>query len=438
MWYADQPRKVETEGAILVGDVYFSDKYPNFTGIPKGMYFTVTSKQYGTIHGLVKDSEGVVVERKEVKYTAVINYLVHKGTCYSILNRPYVSKMAGIMGLSLSQDQEDLLVALTSKADINKKMLEIKEALPKVEETASRKDIELLVQSKYTQVLEQRKSVLMRDVNMYENNIITAQYQIEENRKLIHGKLAQIKGMGIETHEEVVNNLVEALKDPWFRLATQAELSEYTDNNEGAECIGFVTSTVVLVHGNVEVNLGKYMVLINPSTFQLHIRMFEKNIFLDNTIHPHVRRTICWGNAQDAVVKAMQTKDFARLLALTKSLLLRYNEDSPFRTIDQFKSREVIEQYKNIPKYSPYAPNSWVQDDLNLPDVCYKDKGRMYTSEGEVDAVLVDIVRNDNGQYAVRGTDNKYYLIDINSVVYTQAEPIEDDDDEYYDEDEEE
>lgn len=110
----------------------------------------------------------------------------------------------------------------------------------------------------------------------------------------------------------------------------------------------FVTKDIVLVdprpNGCPPVNLGKFLVKINPknfSTSSVSIRPFFNNIDAVGYYHPHVSSgRICWGNAFEPAAKGFHDRNFKQFFKVLFSLLSTYNYESPYREMGRFVSEQ--------------------------------------------------------------------------------------------------
>lgn len=110
----------------------------------------------------------------------------------------------------------------------------------------------------------------------------------------------------------------------------------------------FVTKDVVLVdprpNGCSPVNLGKFLVKINPKNFSTNsvaIRPFFNNIDAGGYYHPHVSNgRICWGNAFEPAAKGFHERNFKQFFKVLFSLLSTYNYESPYKEMGRFVSEQ--------------------------------------------------------------------------------------------------
>lgn len=164
----------------------------------------------------------------------------------------------------------------------------------------------------------------------------------------------------------------------------------------------FVTKDVVLVdprpNGCSPVNLGKFLVKINPKNFATNsviIRPFFNNIDSGGYYHPHVSSgRICWGNAFEPAAKGFHGRNFKQFFKVLFSLLSTYNYESPYREMERFV-REQSDRYLTPAGFKAWLNATYyrgVTAYLSSCDVFYND--RVMSLERALAGTGVDLLQD--------------------------------------------
>ena len=91
---------------------------------------------------------------------------------------------------------------------------------------------------------------------------------------------------------------------------------------------------------DLRVNMGKFLVSIDLTTFSLKVIRYTDNVYLNGYYHPHVNTGggVCWGSAAITVTEKLPRGEIKDVLMLLASVLTNYNNDNPYVALNSFKA----------------------------------------------------------------------------------------------------
>jgi hypothetical protein len=96
---------------------------------------------------------------------------------------------------------------------------------------------------------------------------------------------------------------------------------------------------------DITVNFGKFQANFNISNTSLIVDPYDNNLNVDGYYHPHINSgRVCWGNASDAVAKAISNLDVVQAMLLLSSVLIAYTPGTPYVSIEEFYRRSLTEE----------------------------------------------------------------------------------------------
>lgn len=85
-------------------------------------------------------------------------------------------------------------------------------------------------------------------------------------------------------------------------------------------------------------DFGKYKVQVNRRSLRLVVRNFKDNVSVNGHIHPFIDTddSVCWGNAEDSINKAIGDKDLVSIMNILNTLLRTCDGGCPFEDVLDF------------------------------------------------------------------------------------------------------
>ena len=261
----------------------------------------------------------------------------------------------------------------------------------------------------------------------------------------------RISGAEEASPESVQRFIDEVTKDNWFKFDMDASLD--------ARRFIFTTPSVTLTYKNaaagidMSVPMGSFKAFFNPSNVTISVHEHENNLDVREYYHPHIgaEGDICWGNAQQIYTRAMRDLKPAPAFRALRVILESYNDESPFRSLDQFDA-----EYKRRARARDGAPapragqqthyrrvgHAWIPT-LAIPVTVSHEGSTVRLSSDVAGERLLPIFQQfyvsydvpfERGRYFLRTRQGRYTLItdlgvmrDPDFVVYGAGEPTPDD-----------
>lgn len=181
----------------------------------------------------------------------------------------------------------------------------------------------------------------------------------------------------------------EAMEDRWWTFDWEDTKRRNKGKNEDGRCLVFTTPKVVINWRHPEgheisVDMGQYAAVWTPSRADLKVYKHKENCITDNGFyHPHIYTdgAVCWGNGFTMHSQAMTDMRPAASLKALKSILMTYNEESPYERIGKFaviRTPEIASKFGTY--FERYDEDAWVYD-----EVFENVKERDILEEDEVD-----------------------------------------------------
>jgi hypothetical protein len=247
-----------------------------------------------------------------------------------------------------------------------------------------------------------------------------------------NGYLRGIRADQAELHQlEGRTSDPDILKTQVQALAAKGFALDISQAEQGS--LNFITPPITLSQFNTEAGLNYSVVMGNYKIKVLMphctVQVFEaaNNIRVRGYYHPHVAvdGNICWGNAANAVTQAVVTRDVQKLVELAFAVLSEYNDESPYKHLNQFW------QMSN-PEYLNTLEKVWVKDtsacwaiEEDLPADPHSGDIRDTSNDSYDRAMIrfypyilqykgtgIEVERDGETQYAIRAGNNRYVTVD--------------------------
>lgn len=236
-------------------------------------------------------------------------------------------------------NKKQSLELIKDRAIINKiffeKMNEIKANPNQVGESIS-----LLLKTNLEKIAKQRREVSAKRI---EQDIKNEQNYIDDYCRGLSDRIARVvkyrKEMaelnGTNADDKVISDLKDVLTGNFF------EFLEAKDNT-----LTFITKNDIYntyvkpsANLNLNVNLGKFKVVLNMNNMELAVLPHQNNTMINGFYHPHVseRGRICWGNVSSRAASLLTKMDIKNTLLLLATLLTTYNEEAPYIALGTIK-----------------------------------------------------------------------------------------------------
>jgi len=308
-------------------------------------------------------------------------------------NLDYIHSLMASSGRQLTQSKIAELISLTDKKDINKAFFELPlEELEKglAERKVPPSELYLLssaVNAAIKAKARERISELEKDAEHFRQVALVrfsdGEHQLQNATKMINEALALKEGPPMD-----LDSIMEKiLQNPFYNF-----LEASVANMQ----LVFTTNNVVLRYKNEDhevdqtVNFGKFRVVWEIKTNRIWLAPHENNIKISGYLHPHASSSsICWGNAKDAMSKALLRYDMATVFTLLQTILHQYNPDSPYINLYHFWLRQNVDK---IPDH----------------EITWRDHGHVWIFKDRIDH---EINYEESEVVEIDGNDTEIILI---------------------------
>ena len=264
----------------------------------------------------------------------------------------YIKQMASVMELNI--DEWDIMAIFGTgrgnnlfidRREINKRMMEYAAKADAVAVVAANPQVDPAVVRLQTEANNMIRSSLLQRVREMEvqrnNSVRDANRAAEQQRLSLARALEQQSAIRALSKNEVdFAAHIRAIQEGGFWKFIKFE---------GRNLFFRMSNELLLRERNVEagvdvkVNLGKYDCTYDISSGRLIVTLFENNINIGGTIHPHVSSgNICWGSANEIFHNKVLAFDVSGVMQLLANLLSDYNPENPYKTLYDFKSEQHI------------------------------------------------------------------------------------------------
>lgn len=351
---------------VMLGDVFKSVRYPNFTQVEKGNTLTVVSAGGGEAVAEVRDSLGLLVDPAyKVKINHIINgYFEFTGVDMTVINSKYVRKMCSVMGieyLSIPEELRTTLLNTESKATVNQMLAVYKEdqlqnqpPLPPALEQA--------LVAAHAATLEQTKRNKLAQIEAYRRDARTHYARYESYEESAREAMLEYEALDNSAPSTLLaDGLRQVLSAGWYKL-----------HEVQANRVVLTTPEIMLKHGTIDVNLGQLTVALRLPSLSINVGRYANTLDVNGYFHPHVGGSaLCMGNAHTAIQRAAENQDIAKLLGLVKEILTNYNPDSPYVSISRFndaslKESRLVSIQTNY-MYQEYGKDWYLLSKLDIP-----------------------------------------------------------------------
>lgn len=118
-------------------------------------------------------------------------------------------------------------------------------------------------------------------------------------------------------------------------------------------------------------SLGEFEVVFSMTSPEIYVQPIGNNVNVEDYYHPHVSSSyrVCWGNAHSALTEWAETYNPQPALRALELLLVTYNADSPYRSLDNFIAKKI--------------PKELIQAQIDAGNVEYEDSDNYIEYIGE-------------------------------------------------------
>lgn len=251
---------------------------------------------------------------------------------------------------------------------------------------------------------------------------------------------------GVDMTEEIM----KVLSDGWYEY--DRAKTERMNREEDQRQVWFTTKPITLAYYkqaagiDLRVNMGRYKVAYMPLINRIQVHEYTDNTKYREYYHPHVGNEgdVCWGNGYERVTKALKEYKVSDALAILRTLLQTYNDESPYASLQDFaftqdpllraKRPAHMQQFgsKSVWIYNRHMPNSDVEVMCTQPSGHYFPNRDYSVSYPASRIAVYRMMYKDTGDrveatpYYVRTKNGRFVALNADRIIYwpEASEPL--------------